>query len=314
MMMPPSFLLFSGTSHPEFAQKLATYLGVDLGQVLFQPFPDGELYVQIQENVRGRDVFVVQSVANNPNDYLMELLIMIDALKRASAKSIVAVIPYFGYARQDRKDKPRVPITAKLVADLLATAGATRVLTMDLHAGQIQGFFDVPVDNLYGRPNLANRVADLDLKKLVVVAPDLGAIKIARAYANHLKADFAVIDKRRVSSEKVEISSIIGDVKGREVLLVDDMCSTGGTLIQAALACKGAGAERLFVAFTHGLLVDGAIEKFSASPIEKVFVSDTVALSAEKRHKKIEQVTVTELFGEAILRIMSADSISEIFN
>lgn len=308
------FTLFSGTSHPNFAAALAKYLKIPLGNVLFQPFPDGEIYVQIQENVRGREVFVVQSVAHEPNYYLMELLIMIDALKRASAKSIVAVIPYFGYARQDRKDKPRVPITAKLVADLLATAGATRVLTMDLHAGQIQGFFDIPVDNLYARPILADSVSSLGLKDLVVMAPDLGAIKIARAYANHLQAEFSVMDKRRVSSEEVSITSIIGDVKDRDVLLVDDMCSTAGTMVMAAESCRKAGAKRIFAAFTHGLLVGEAIRKISNSPIEKVFTSDTVPLSEEHRHEKIEVVSVAGLFGEAIRCIISADSISSIFN
>ncbi|MCH9627806.1 MAG: Ribose-phosphate pyrophosphokinase [Chlamydiales bacterium] len=308
------FILFSGTSHPQFAAELATYLGARLGEVDFQPFPDGEIYVQIQDNVRGRDVFVVQSVAREPNHYLMELLIMIDALKRASARNIVAVIPYFGYARQDRKDKPRVPITAKLVADLLATAGATRVLTMDLHAGQIQGFFDVPVDNLYARPMLADAMMKENVHDLVVMAPDLGAIKIARAYSNHLKAEFAVMDKRRLSTEEVSISSIIGDVKGRDVLLVDDMCSTGGTLMRAAEACKEAGAKRIFAAFTHGLLVGDAVEKMGKSAIEKVFTSNSVPFLEHHRNQKIEVVSVANLFGEAIRCIISAESISSIFN
>lgn len=308
------YLLFSGNSNISFSTKLASYLGISLGKVLFRPFPDGEMYVQIQENVRGRDVFVVQSVAKDPNNYLMELLIMIDALKRASAKSIVAVIPYFGYARQDRKDTPRVPITAKLVADLLATAGATRVLTMDLHAGQIQGFFDVPVDNLYARPLLGKYMKPFLMKNLVVMAPDLGAIKMARAWANYMDAEFAVIDKRRVSSEEVEVSSIIGDVNGRDVLLVDDMCSTAGTLVKAAEACKDAGALRIFAVFTHGLLVDGAVDRMIKSPIEKIFMSDTIYLPEENHHEKIEQISVASLFGEAIRCIISTDSISSIFN
>lgn len=309
------FTLFSGTSHPAFASELASYLNISLGKVLFQPFPDGEIYVQIQENVRGRDVFVTQSIALDPNYFLMELLIMIDALKRASASRITAVIPYFGYARQDRKDKPRVPITAKLVADLLAAAGATRVLTMDLHAGQIQGFFDVPVDNLYARPSLADAVASLGLSELVVMAPDLGAIKIARAYSNHLQAEFAVMDKRRVSTEEVSITAIIGgDVKGRNVLLVDDMCSTAGTLAMAALECQKAGAKRIFAAFTHGLLVKDAVKRLEQSPIEKIFMSDSVPLPASRLFEKIEIVSVTGLFGEAIRCIISADSISSIFS
>ncbi|NGX60656.1 MAG: Ribose-phosphate pyrophosphokinase [Chlamydiae bacterium] len=310
----PNFQIFSGTSHPHFAQEIADYFGVSLGKVLFEPFPDKEIYVQIQENVRGRDVFIIQSIVHNPNYYLMELLIMIDALKRASAKSIVAVLPYFAYARQDRKDKPRVPITAKLVADLLATAGTTRVLTMDLHAGQIQGFFDIPVDNLHSRPILADGMQDMGLKDLVVVAPDLGAIKIARAYANHLGEEFAVIDKRRISAHEVAISAIIGDVKGRDVLLVDDMCSTGGTLIEAADACKKAGACKVFAAFTHAILVDPAVKKFQHSPIEKVFTTNTVPLLEENRVPLIESVSVAPLFAEAIRCIISADSISSIFS
>lgn len=309
------YSLFSGTSHPQFAGELAEYLGIPLGKVLFEPFPDREIYVQIQENVRGRDVFVVQSVAREPNYYLMELLIMIDALKRASAKSIVAVIPYFGYSRQDRKDKPRVPISAKLVADLIATAGATRVLTMDLHAGQIQGFFDIPVDNLYARPILADAVSKRNLKNLVVMAPDLGAIKIARAYANHLNGEFAVMDKRRVSTEEVSISSIIGsDIKGRDVLIVDDMCSTGGTLVTAAEACQKGGAKQIIAAFTHGILVGEADKKLEKAPIEKIYLSNSVPLLEEQKHPKFEVVTVANLFGEAIRRIISADSISSIFN
>lgn len=306
-------LLFSGTSHPDFAQEVATHLGMTLGKVNFEPFPDGELYVQILDNVRGHDVFVTQSTAREPNNYLMELLIMIDALRRASAKSITAVIPYFGYARQDRKDKPRVPITAKLVADLLATAGASRVLTMDLHTGQLQGFFDIPVDNLYGRPILGDAIQKFGINDLVVVAPDLGAIKKARAYATHLNAEFAVIDKRRKSTEEVEVASVIGSVKGKDVLLVDDMVSTGGTLVTAAAACKQEGAGRVFAACTHGLLVGQAVEKIAGSQIEKIFITNTLPLPEALRHDKIEIVSVANLFSEAIRCIISAQSISSIF-
>ncbi|MCP5469329.1 MAG: ribose-phosphate pyrophosphokinase [Chlamydiales bacterium] len=306
-------LLFSGTSHPEFAHKLASHLRTTLGRVHFTPFPDREISVQIENNVRGRDVFVTQSIAGEPNYMLMELLIMIDALKRASANSIVAVLPYFGYSRQDRKDRPRVPITAKLVANLLTTAGATRVLTMDLHAGQIQGFFDIPVDNLYGRPPIADEVRKLDLPNLIVIAPDLGAIKIARAYATDLGVEYGVMDKRRKSTEEVEIHSIIGaDVKGRPVLLVDDMCSTGGTLIKASEVCEKAGARSIFAAFTHGLLVNNAIEKFEKSAIQRIFRGDTVPLPREST--KIQDVSVSHIFAEAIDRIISADSISSIFS
>lgn len=304
--------IFSGTSHSQFAKEVAEGLGKELGKVLFEPFPDREIYCQIQENVRDRDVFIIQSMTGEPNYYLMELLIMIDAMKRASASSIVAVIPYFAYSRQDRKNKPRVPITAKLVADLLVTAGATRVLTMDLHAGQIQGFFDVPVDNLYGRPALGKRILQEGIEDLVVLAPDLGAIKIARAYANHLGVDFAVMDKRRVSSEKVEITSIIGNVDGKNVLIVDDMCSTAGTLVKAAQVAKQAGARQVYAAFTHGILVGDAVEKLEQAPIEKIFTSNSVP--HQKLCKKIENVSVAHIFSEALKRIINSQSVSSIFD
>jgi ribose-phosphate pyrophosphokinase len=309
-----SYLLFSGTSHPAFAQEVANYLNAPLGRVKFEPFPDGEISVQILDNVRGRDVFVIQSIAREPNNYLMELLIMLDALKRASAKSLAVVIPYYGYARQDRKDKPRVPITAKLMANLISVAGATRVLTLDLHAGQIQGFFDIPVDNLYATPILGEAILKLGLKNLVIMAPDLGAIKKARAYAEYLHADFALIDKRRVTSETVEVYSLIGNVKDRDVVLVDDMCSTGGTLLMAAQACRDAGAKRIFAAVTHGLFVGKAIQALDKSPIEKIMVTNSVTLPESFQHPKIEQVSVAKLFGESIRCIISAESISSIFN
>ncbi len=304
-----SLMLFSGSSHPELASQVAGCLGMSLGKVLIEAFPDGEIGVQILENVRGRDVFVLQTIARRPNHYLMELLILVDALKRASAKSIVAVIPYFGYARQDRKDKGRVPITAKLVANLLEKAGVTRVLTMDLHAEQIQGFFDIPVDNLYARPVLLGAIKKLELENLVVVTPDIGSIKLARAYANELKVDIAIVDKRRVSAKQVEMSALIGDVEGRDVLLVDDMCSTGGTLKTAAGVCKKAGAKRVIAAVTHFVG-----QTFEESAIERMFVSNTIPLPGQGDSlERLEVVSVADLFGKAIDSIVGAKSISSLF-
>ena len=305
-----SFLLFSGTSHEKFAQEVAKCLGMQLGEVAIETFPDNEIGVQVKENVRGREVFVMQSVARHPNLYLMELLIIVDALKRASARSIVAVLPYFGYARQDRKDKGRVPITAKLVANLLEKAGVTSVLTIDLHADQVQGFFDIPVDNFQARPVLAEAIARLGLQKFVVVAPDVGSIRLARAYAGDLKADLAIIDKRRVRADKIESGALIGDVKHKDVLLVDDLCSTGETLKKAAWVCKQAGANRIFAAVTHGLLVGKAFEE---SAIEKMLVTNTVPPSGTTLGGKVEQVSVAPLFAEAIDFIVNSKSLSSLF-
>lgn len=270
-------LLFAGSSHPVLAKEIAAQLGISLAQQALGHFPDGEISQTILESVRGQDTFVIQSVAVQPNEYLMELLIIIDALKRASAKSITAVIPYFGYCRQDRKDRTRDPITAKLVADMLTVAGATHILTMDLHAGQLEGFFEIPVDHLHGMPLLADVIQhELGLKEFVVVAPDVGSVKQARAYANRLHAEFAVVAKRRISSTEVETVSVIGDVEGKDVLLADDMCSTGGTLVSAAKACREKGALRIFAVVTHGLLVGNAVQMIEKSPIEALYMSNTV--------------------------------------
>ncbi|HSW86868.1 MAG TPA: ribose-phosphate pyrophosphokinase [Rhabdochlamydiaceae bacterium] len=306
-----SFMLFAGTSHPELSQQIADFMGVQLGKVLIETFPDGEIGVQVLESVRGKDVFVLQSVARHPNFYLMELLILVDALKRASARSIVAVIPYFGYARQDRRGKGREPITAKLVADLLEKAGVTRVLTMDLHAEQIQGFFDIPVDNLYARPLLVEAVREWKLDKPVVVAPDLGSIKLARAFSESLKVDLAIVDKRRVNAKKVEMNALIGEVDERDVLLIDDMCSTGGTLKTAAMVCKHAGAKRICAAVTHGLLIGSAFEE---SAIEKILISNTVPLTDEIDYSRVQIVSVASLFAKAIDSIVGAKSISSLFS
>lgn len=309
----PDFLLFSGTSHQKLADEIAGSLKVPLGKVHIDRFPDGEISLQIMDNVRGRDTFVLQTIALDPNNWLMELLIMIDALKRASAKSIVAILPYFGYCRQDRKDKPRVPITAKLVADLLVKAGATSVMTMDLHAEQIQGFFDIPVENLYARPLMAKTIEAMRLKDLIVVAPDIGSVKIAKAYAAQLGVDFAIIDKHRITSTEVETVTLIGDVKGKDVLLADDMCSTGETLLSAAKACREKGALRVFAAITHGLFVDDALSKIEKSSIEAVFVANTIpSANRFSGSTKLKTISVAGLFSQAIRSIISNESISSL--
>lgn len=306
MSQNDNYALFAGTSHPELAQQMASYLGISLGKAHIEMFPDGEIGVHVLESVRGRDVFIVQSIARHPNFYLMELLILVDAMKRASARSIIGVIPYYGYARQDRRGKEREPITAKLVADLLQTAGVARVLTMDLHTEQIQGFFDVPVDNLYARPLIVEALAGQKMD--VVVAPDIGSIKLARSYAEALKVDLAIVDKRRVDAKHVEMSALIGDVKDKNVLLVDDMCSTGGTLKTAARVCKQ--AKRIWAAFTHGLFDRN--ELLEDSGIERIVMSNTILAPEAIDRNRFEIVTVAPLFGKAIQSIMGAKSISSL--
>lgn len=308
-------LLFSGQSHPALAQEVADALGVKLGEIAFEEFPDGELAVEVRETVRGREVFVLQSIARDPNRYLMELLLIVDALKRSSAKEIVAVLAYYGYSRQDRKDKPRVPITARLVADLLQAAGVTHVLAMDLHADQLQGFFDIPVDSLYARPllieALKQRVGGKVGEHLVVAAPDVGSVKLARAYANQLGADLVVADKIRLAAQEVKVTTVIGTVEGKDVLLADDMCSTAGTLVSAAKACREKGARRIFAAVTHGLFVGAALERIEASPIEALFVSNTIRSTDQVAAcRKIIPVSVASLFARAIQGIVSAESIA----
>ena len=304
-------LLFTGSSHPTLAQEIAAILKIPLGKISLKQFPDGEINIEILESVRGRDVFVVQSVALKPNHYLMELLIIIDALKRASAKSITAVIPYFGYCRQDRKNGARVPITAKLVANLLETSGATHVLTMDLHAPQVQGFFDIPVDNIHAGPAMLDEVAKLELNDLVAVTPDIGSVKLARSLAKEMGAEYVIIDKSRISPTEVEVVSLIGNVKGKNVLLADDICSTAGTLVSAAKACHEEGAKRIFAVVTHGIFVSGALEKIDASPIEALLISNTIpSISRSPKSSKLISVSVAALFAHAIDCIASAESIS----
>lgn len=304
--------LFSGSSHPELATEVANCLGIQVGKLALERFPDGEISLQIMENVRGQDVYVLQTIALDPNNHLVELLIMIDSLKRASARSINVVIPYYGYCRQDRKDKPRVPITAKLVANMLTAAGATGIITMDLHTEQLQGFFDIPVDNLYGRQKLAEAAKEhIGHNNFVVVTPDIGSIKLAKAYASHLKVDFAIVDKHRSDATHVEVVTLIGDVKGKDVLLADDMCSTAGTLVSAAKVCQEKGAKRIFAVVTHGLLVGDSVKKIEQSPIELLLISNTIPSADRfKDSKKIKTVSVANLFGQAISCIVSRESIS----
>lgn len=308
MTKQEEYLLFSGSSHRELAEQVADCLGVTLGKALIETFPDGEIGVRILESVRGRDVVIVQSIARHPNFYLMELLIFIDALKRASARSIIAVIPYFGYSRQDRRGMAREPITARLVADLLQVAGVTRVLTMDLHTEQVQGFFNIPVDNLYARPLLVEGLSLAIGKEMVVVAPDVGSIKLARLYAQSLNVDLAVVDKRRVNAAAVEAGELIGGVKGKAVLLVDDVCSTGSTLLSAAAVVRRCGATRVFAAVTHGLFAEKKV--LESQEIEQIFVSNTVPVMPDVR---VRVISVAPLFAQAIQSIAGSGSISSFY-
>lgn len=303
-------LLFAGSSNPALAQETAACLGIKLGQMSLERFPDGEVSVQIKESVRGKDVFVLQSVALDPNFYLMEVLIIIDALRRASAKSVVAVLPYFGYSRQDRKDKPRVPITAKLVANLLVEAGATRILVVDLHAGQLEGFFDIPVDNIHARGPLLEKLKDFHLKDGIVVAPGIGSVKLARTYANQLNLDLAVVN-RQTNADGVDEIALIGDVKGKDVLLADDMCSGGRTLVSAAQACHGKGAKRIVAVITHGLFVGEAAAKIEKSPLEAVLTTNTIpSTSRWASSTKLASISIAPLLAHAIRCILSDESIS----
>lgn len=294
-------LLFAGTSHNELAEEIAANLNIPLGKISTAQFPDGEISVEILECVRGRNVFILQTIAQKPNHFLMELLIIIDALKRASAKSIAVIIPYFGYSRQDRKTDTRVPITAKLVANLLETAGAKQILTMDLHAPQVQGFFDIPVDNLQASPALLEAVKQLDFKDFVVVTPDIGSVKLARAISKATGAEYVIIEKSRISPTEVSVHNLIGSVEGKNVLLTDDICSTAGTLVAAAEACHAGGAKRIIGAVTHGLFVGDAIKEIERSHLETLLISNTIPLSENSRHcKKIIQVSIAKHFSHAI--------------
>jgi ribose-phosphate pyrophosphokinase len=307
--------IFAGRANPPLAQKISDYLGIPLGQVNIQSFPDGETLVKIEEDVRGRDVFIIQPTCYPVNDNLAELLIFIDCAKRASAKRVTAVMPYFGYARQDRKDAGRTPITAKLVANLITMAGTDRVLTMDLHAAQIQGFFDLPVDNLFAEPVLSRYYSELKLPDLVLVSPDVGNVKRARVYAQRLGGELAIIDKRRVNGAECSFGRIIGDVAGKNVLMMDDMISTAGTISSAAALCKEQGARRVYVGATHAVLCSPAPQRLREAPIDEVVVTDTVPVSQEKIDGvgKLRVLTVSSLMGEAIHRIHNNESVSSLF-
>jgi ribose-phosphate pyrophosphokinase len=307
--------IFSGSAHPELAKNICKYLKVKLSTATLDRFSEGEIRFKIDENVRGKDVFVVQPTSPPPNENLMELLIMLDALKRASAQRITAVMPYFGYARQDRKDQPRVPITAKLVANLLTTAGANRVLTMDLHAGQIQGFFDIPLDHLFAVGVFEEYLSKLKLKDIVVVSPDVGGIKMARAYAKRLSADLAIIDKRRLSTDKTEVMHILGEVKNRNAIIVDDLIATGSSLIEAVGALKKAGCSSIRAAISHGVLSGPAIERVNkCKNLQELLITDTIPLDDQKKHPKIRVLSVAKLLGEAIKRIHHEESVSSLFD
>ena len=308
--------IIAGNSNKELAQKIADYIGVKVADCQVTTFSDGEISVNINETVRGCDVFVVQSTNNPVNENLMELLIMIDALRRASAGRITAVIPYYGYARQDRKAKARDPITAKLVANLITAAGADRVLTMDLHAAQIQGYFDIPLDHLLGGSLLANYFNEKNIEDLVVVSPDLGSVTRSRKFANQLDGEvpLAIIDKRRPKANVCEVMNLIGDVKGKNVIMLDDMIDTAGTITNAANALKEFGAKNIYACCTHAVLSGPAIERIENSAISELIVLDTIRLPKEKELDKIKVLTVAEMFGEAIKKIFSNESVSVLFN
>jgi ribose-phosphate pyrophosphokinase len=313
MFLNETMKVFTGNANPKLCQKICKYLRVTIGGARINRFPDGEVVVKIDDDVRGKDCFLVQPTSTPVNENLMELLIMLDSLKRASASRITVVIPYFGYARQDRKDEGRVPITAKLVANLLTVGGASRVLAIDLHARQMEGFFDIPVDHLMAEPVLCRYFRELKLDNLVIVSPDVGNVKTASRYASHLGADLAIINKKRLSGAEIECGEIIGNVEGRNVIMVDDMISTAGTVCGAAKLVKERGAARVFVGATHGIFCGPAIERINDSPIDRIVVTDTIDLE-EKAAKldKLEILTVSELLGEAIRRLHRNESLSSL--
>jgi ribose-phosphate pyrophosphokinase len=306
--------LFSGTSNPILTLEVCKYLGIEPGSITANTFSDGETQIEIHENIRGGDVFILQSTCPPVNDNLMQLLIIMDALKRASAKRITAVIPYYGYGRQDRKVKPRVPISAKLVADLITVAGADRVVSLDLHAGQIQGYFNIPVDNIFAAPLLLKHIRSHFEDSLVIVSPDAGGVERARAFAKRLAVSIAIIDKRRDAPNIAEAMNIIGDVEGKSTIILDDMVDTAGTLTQAAMALKNRGASKIYACCTHPVLSGPSLERIEASAIDQMVVTNTIPLNEEaKKCSKIDVLSVAELLGETIKRIYHSDSVSTLF-
>ena len=306
--------LFSGSAHPQLTKDIADFLGIPLGQARLRRFPDSEVSFQIDENIRGADVFIVQPTSSPVDQHLMEMLVMIDAFRRSSAARITAVLPYYGYARQDRKDKPRVPISAKLIANLISAAGTNRVLTMDLHKAQIQGFFDIPTDHLFAAPVIIDYLARLEAKNLTLVSPDAGGAERARAYGKRLGGELAVIDKRRSDDGTAEVMNVIGDVEGRTCILQDDIIDTAGTIQKAAAALKAAGAAKVLACAVHGVLSGPAIDRVENSPIDQLIVTNTVPLRGDAQQcKKIVVLSVARLLGQAIRSIHEETSVSSLF-
>jgi ribose-phosphate pyrophosphokinase len=310
--MKNSLLVFSGNANKPLAKKVCDYLSLPLGKIDINRFPDGEIDMKILEDVRGADVYVIQSTCPPVNENLMELLIMVDCLRRASAERITAVIPYFGYARQDRKAEGRVPISAKLVANIITAAGVSRALAIDLHAAQLQGFFDIPMDHLYAAPVLVEYFRRLNLKDLTIVSPDVGGIKMARAYAKRLDADLAIVDKRRSGPTETEVMHVIGDVEGRNVILVDDMISTATSITEAAKHCRKNGAKDVYICGTHAVFAGKAVEKLQKAPVREVVVTDTIPLEG-KEFPNLKILSIANLLGEAIRRIHHSESVSSLF-
>ena len=306
--------VFSGSAHPQLTKEIADFLGIAVGQARLRRFPGSEVSFQIDENIRGTDVFIVQPTSNPVDEHLMEMLIMVDAFRQSSAARITAVIPYYGYARQDRKDKPRVPISAKLVANLLSAAGTNRVLTMDLHKAQIQGFFDIPVDHLFAAPVIIEYLSRLNYPKLTIVSPDAGGAERARAYAKRIDAELAIIDKRRSEDGSAEVMNVIGDVQGRTCILQDDIIDTAGTIQKGASALKAAGADRVLACAVHGVLSGPAIDRIENSPLDQLIVTNTIPLGSNAQQcKKIVVLSVARLLGQAIRSIHEETSVSSLF-